>query len=149
LALMMSDQEVILLSIMLVMLGGALGTGARYGLNGLVSGSYFRGGGMAAVFPLGTLIVNVSGCFLVGLIYAFSGPALGRVWIRPEWRDFLIIGFCGGYTTFSSYGIQTLALARDGEWLLVGVNIIASNFLGLLAVFAGRATGLYLQGGSL
>jgi fluoride exporter len=137
-----------LLQVFLLMFGGALGTGARYGVNGLVSNSQWRWSGMAAVFPLGTLLVNISGCFLVGLIVAFSGPALGRAWIRPEWRDFLIIGFCGGYTTFSSYGIQTLALARDGEWLMVAINIVASNFLGLLAVYAGRATGLYLQGGS-
>jgi CrcB protein len=133
--------------------GGALGTLARYGLNGLVSHHQSKHLPWAAVFPLGTLVVNVSGCFLIGVLAAISGPAMGRTWLKPEWRDFLMIGFCGGYTTFSSYGIQTLNLARDGEWLWVGLNIVGSNVLSLLAVYLGWVCGRLLQskfhGGSL
>ncbi len=133
----------------LLFLGGGLGTVARYGLNGFVTQRW----PFAATFPLGTMIVNVSGCFVIGFLAAVGDPSLGRAWLRPHWRDFLAIGFCGGYTTFSSYGIQTLDLARDGEWLYVAGNVIGSNALGLLAVFLGRAFGLWLQskfhGGSL
>ncbi len=118
--------------------GGALGTLARYGLNGVISAR-------VATFPLGTLVVNVTGCFAIGLIAAVSGPAMGRVWIKPVWRDFLTVGFCGGYTTFSSYSVQTLNLARDGEWLHVAGNVIGSNVLGLGAVYLGWVAGRFLQ----
>jgi CrcB protein len=125
--------------------GGAFGTVARYALNGLISGQQGRFYAWPATFPLGTLIVNVTGCFAIGLIASVSGPALGRAWLQPEWRDFLMIGFCGGYTTFSSYAIQSLNLARDGEWLWVGLNIVASNVLSLFAVYLGWVLGRLLQ----
>lgn len=115
-----------------VALGGALGTLARYGLNGLVSTRF-------PTFPMGTLVVNVTGCFVIGLLAPLT--------LRPEWRLFLMIGFCGGYTTFSSYGIQTLGLARDGEWLPVLLNILAANVFGLLAVYFGWVAGRWLNGG--
>lgn len=121
-------------------LGGALGTLARYGVNGLVSARI-------ATFPFGTMVVNVTGCFVIGLLAAVSGPGLGRVWLRGEWRDFLMVGLCGGYTTFSSYAIQTLNLARDGQWWPVAANIIGSNALGLLAVWLGLVCGRLLQAG--
>lgn len=117
----------------LLALGGALGTLARYGLNGLVSQRF-------ATFPLGTLVVNVTGCFAIGLLATLT--------LRSEWRDFLMIGFCGGYTTFSSFGLQTLNLARDSEWLHVAGNIIGSNALGLFAVYAGWVCGRFLHGGN-
>jgi CrcB protein len=129
----------------LLMLGGALGTAARYGLNGWVSGFQGKHYAFPAVFPLGTMAVNVLGCFIVGFLAALSDETFGRAWIKPEWRDFLIIGFCGGFTTFSSYGIQTLNLARDGEWLMSALNIAASNILGLLAVYVGLVAGRLLQ----
>ena len=134
-----------MLRLLLLSLGGALGTAARYGLNGLISEHQWKYYAWCAVFPLGTLVVNVSGCFAIGFLAAISGPAMGRVWLRPEWRDFLMIGFCGGYTTFSSYGLQTLNLARDGEWSWIALNVAASNVLGLLAVYLGRVCGLVLQ----
>jgi fluoride exporter len=118
--------------------GGALGTLARYGLNGIIAER-------SPTFPLGTMIVNITGCFAIGLIAAISGPALGRAWLTSGQRDFLMVGFCGGYTTFSSYGIQTLNLARDGEWRYVAANVIGSNVLGLLAVYLGWICGRYLQ----
>src|SRR5439155_13423793 len=94
----------VMLRLLLLSLGGALGTAARYGVNGLISEWQYHA--WSAVFPLGTLIVNVSGCFAIGFLAAVSGPSMGRMWFSPEWRDFLMIGFCGGYTTFSSYGLQ-------------------------------------------
>ncbi len=137
----------------LLVFGGALGTLARYGLNGVISEHQSKHYPVAVVFPLGTLVVNVSGCFAIGVIAAVSGPATGRAWLKSEWRDFLMVGSCGGYTTFSSYGLQTLNLARDGEWLAVTLNIAGSNVLGLLAVYlgwvCGRALQAKLHGGAL
>jgi CrcB protein len=121
-------------TVLFLAVGGAVGTLARHGLNGLISARI-------ATFPLGTMIVNITGCFVIGLIAAVSDPSLGRSWVRTEWRDFLMVGFCGGYTTFSSYGIQTLNLARDGEWLAVALNVVGSNVLGLLAVYLGWVCG--------
>ena len=118
--------------------GGALGTLARYGLNGVVSAR-------AATFPLGTMVVNITGCFAIGFIAAISDPSFGRAWLKTGWRDFLMVGFCGGYTTFSSYGLQTLSLARDSEWLFAGLNIVGSNILGLVAVYLGWALGRLVQ----
>ncbi len=131
--------------LLLLVFGGALGTLARYGLNGVISEHQPKHYPWAVVFPLGTLLVNVTGCFAIGVIAAVSGPATGRAWLKPEWRDFLMIGFCGGYTTFSSYGLQTLNLARDGEWLAVTLNIVGSNMLGLFAVYLGWVCGRALQ----
>ena len=125
-------------TMLVLAVGGALGTLARYGLNGVVSAR-------VATFPLGTLIVNISGCFAIGFIAAISDPSLGRTWLKTEWRDFLMVGFCGGYTTFSSYGLQTLNLGRDNEWLYVALNIIGSNLLGLVAVYLGWVLGRFIQ----
>jgi CrcB protein len=118
--------------------GGALGTLARYGLNGVVSAR-------VATFPLGTMVVNITGCFAIGFIAAISDPSFGRAWLKTGWRDFLMVGFCGGYTTFSSYGLQTLSLARDSEWLFAGLNIVGSNILGLVAVYLGWGLGRLVQ----
>ena len=130
--------------LLLLALGGAIGTLARYGLNGLVSHHQAKHLPWAVVFPLGTVLVNVTGCFAIGFIATVSSPAMGRAWMKPEWRDFWLVGFCGGYTTFSSYGLQTLNLARDAEWLSVALNIVGSNVLCLLAVYLGRVCALWL-----
>jgi CrcB protein len=122
-----------MIKLLILALGGALGTLARYGLNGLISERF-------ATFPLGTMIVNITGCFAIGLLSPLT--------LRSEWRLFLMIGVCGGYTTFSSFGLQTLNLARDGEWLFVLANVIGSNVLGLLAVYLGIICGRFLQGGN-
>jgi CrcB protein len=116
--------------LLLLALGGALGTVARYGLNGLIAAR-------VPTFPLGTMVVNITGCFVIGL--------LTPLMLRHEWRLFLLVGFCGGYTTFSSFGIQTLELARDGQWLHVAGNVIGSN---LLAVYLGWVCGRALHGGT-
>jgi CrcB protein len=118
--------------LLLLALGGALGTLARYGLNGVVSQR-------VATFPLGTMLVNVAGCFVIGL--------LAPLVLRHEWKLFLIFGFCGGFTTFSSFAIQTLELGRDAEWFAVGLNIIGTNVLCFIAVYLGWVCGRALHGG--
>ena len=104
-----------MLSYILVMLGGALGTGARFWMSGFIAE---RGG---EFFPLGTLVVNVSGSFVIGFFAAFTDPE-GPVLVSPQFRQFFMIGLCGGYTTFSSFSLQTLDFARDGDWLKALLN---------------------------
>jgi CrcB protein len=117
-----------------VALGSALGGVARYWCSGLVARA------VGETFPWGTLIVNIVGSFLIGLIAAISGTD-GRFIIPPEARQFMMVGILGGFTTFSSFSLQTLTLARDGEWLLAGANIVGSVVLCLIAVWAGHMLG--------
>ncbi len=120
-----------------IMLGGALGTGARFWLSGIVASRY------GEVFPLGTLVVNVTGCFLVGALAVWSDPA-GRFLVSPHLRQFFLIGLCGGYTTFSSFSLQTLDLAQTGDWWKAVLNAGASVVLCLLAVWLGRVMAIAL-----
>jgi fluoride exporter len=113
-----------------VMLGGALGTGARYWGSGLVARL------VGETFPWGTLVINVSGSFVIGFFVALTGPD-GRLFIGSTARQFVMIGFCGGYTTFSSFSLQTLNLLHDGEYVAAGGYIGLSVVLCLLAVWAG------------
>ena len=126
-----------MVSYILVMLGGALGTGARFCVSGFIAE---RGG---EFFPLGTLVVNVTGSFIIGFLAAFTDPE-GAVLISPRLRQFLMIGVCGGYTTFSSFSLQTLDLARDGDWLKAFLNIGLSLCCCLAAVWLGRILALAL-----
>ena len=119
----------------LVMLGGALGTGARFWLSGFVAE---RGG---ELFPLGTLVVNVTGSFAIGFLAASTDPE-GSFLVSPRLRQFLMIGVCGGYTTFSSFSLQTLDLVRDGDWFKAGLNTLLSVFCCLAAVWLGRILAL-------
>jgi CrcB protein len=116
---------------MWVTLGSALGGVARYWCSGLVA-RY-----IGETFPWGTLMVNIAGSFLIGLIATVSGTD-GRFIIPAEARQFMMVGILGGFTTFSSFSLQTLTLARDGEWLLAGANIVGSVVLCLIAVWAGH-----------
>lgn len=111
--------------------GGFLGTIARYWLSGLVGQRF------GEVFPWGTLIVNVTGSFAIGLIAAMSDPD-GRFLVHPNIRQFIMIGVLGGYTTFSSFSFQTLLLIRQGEWFYAGGNILFSVCLCLTAVWLGQ-----------
>src|SRR6266436_9013564 len=126
-----------MLGYILVMLGGALGTGARFWMSGLIAE---RAG---ESFPLGTLVVNVSGSFVIGFFAAFTGPE-GRVLVSPRFRQFFMIGLCGGYTTFSSFSLQTLDFARDGVWLKASLNTMLSFACCLGAVWLGRILALTL-----
>lgn len=87
-----------------------------------------------ADFPFGTFIVNVSGAFAVGVVLAFLGERLD---ISPMWRLFFVTGFLGGYTTFSAYAWEALALADQGALLQAGVYVLGSNLLGLAGVWLG------------
>jgi CrcB protein len=127
-------------AVALVILGSALGGMARWGVSGFVATR------IGETFPWGTLAVNASGSFVIGAAAALSA-AHGKLPGSPALRDFVIIGLCGGYTTFSSFSLQTLNLARDGEWGRAAGNIIASVALCLLAVWAGYAAAMLFSGG--
>jgi fluoride exporter len=113
-----------------VALGGALGTTGRYWLSGVVARSF------GETFPWGTLIINVTGSFVIGFFFTLTGPD-GRLYVGSNIRQFVLVGICGGYTTFSSFSLQTLNLMNDGEWFRAGANIGASMVLCLIAVWAG------------
>ena len=114
-----------------VAVGSALGGVARYWCSGIIANL------VGETFPWGTLIVNVMGSFLIGLIATVSGTD-GRFIISAEARQFLMVGILGGFTTFSSFSLQTLTLARDGQWLLVGANVVGSVVLCLIMGWAGH-----------
>jgi CrcB protein len=120
-----------------IMLGGALGSAARFWASGLIAER------MGEVFPLGTLFVNVSGSFVIGFFAGLTDPQ-GPFLIGPRMRQFVMIGLCGGYTTFSSFSLQTLELARDGDWLRAGLNSVLALVCCLLAVWLGRALAVML-----
>jgi CrcB protein len=121
-----------------VALGGALGSIARYGASGLV-GRWF-----GETFPWGTLLVNVIGSFAIGLFATVTGTD-GRWLVSPAARTFFMVGICGGFTTFSSFSLQTLNLARDGEWLYAGLNILGSVALCLVFVWIGHLAASHLN----
>jgi fluoride exporter len=114
-----------------VALGSAIGGVARFWLSGLVASTKLGG-----TFPLGTLFVNVTGSFLIAFFNVLTSPD-GRFLAPASVRTFFLVGVCGGYTTFSSFSLQTLNLANDGEWLHAGVNIFLSVVLCLLGVWLG------------
>ena len=87
-------------------------------------------------FPYGTLIVNTTGAFVIGVFLAFVGA---RVGLNPLWRLFFATGFLGGYTTFSSYAWEALALADAGAWLRAGMYVVGTNVIGLAGVWLGAA----------
>jgi fluoride exporter len=116
------------LRITLLMVFGALGTLARYGLQGLVQ---HRTG---SSFPAGTLVVNIIGCFFLGGIAEY---ALTHLSVPPEWRIGITVGFLGAFTTFSTFTFEAVRLMQDGEWARAGTYILASVLGGLLAIVAG------------
>ena len=119
-----------------VALGGAIGSVARFGIGGIVSDKFGQS------FPWGTLVVNVSGSFLIGLFGALAAPE-GR--LNPQSRifaaQFLMYGICGGYTTFSSFSWQTLQSLQDRQWLYAGGNILMSVVFCMAAVWLGWLLG--------
>jgi len=116
-------------SIMIVGLGGFIGTVARF----LIS-RYFQVN-VASVFPWSTFVVNIVGCLLIGIIYGISEK--GDLF-SPEVRLFLTVGICGGFTTFSTFSNDAFLLIRQEEWLRFALYASLSFFLGLVAVYTGR-----------
>jgi CrcB protein len=111
-------------------IGSALGGMARYWCSGVAARL------IGETFPWGTIVVNVVGSFIIGFFATVTGPD-GRIFAGTLTRQFVMIGFCGGFTTFSSFSLQTLNLANDGEWLQAGGNIVGSVVLCLIAVWMG------------
>ncbi len=117
-------------ALLFVGIGGGIGSVLRYAL------SLYIGRHVPLVFPLGTLLVNITGCFLIGVFYSFGVKYTG---FNPEWRLFLITGICGGYTTFSTFSYDGLTLIKQGSILYFMLYVLGSVVLGLLATFAGAA----------
>jgi CrcB protein len=125
-------------NLLLVGGGGFLGSVARYVVSGIVLHSTG-----AARFPYGTLVVNVGGCLIIGVIAGFAERA-GL--FTPETRLFLMTGFLGGFTTFSAFAYETVFLAREHAWVSAFINVLAQVVLGLLAVLAGHRLAILLAG---
>jgi CrcB protein len=117
-----------MLKTVLIGLAGLVGTLFRYWLSGFVARQY------GETFPWGTMAVNLVGCFLAGAVFYLTEE---RFLISPTTRTIILIGLLGGFTTFSSYGLQTFTLLRDGEFGLATLNVAASNVFGLLMVWTG------------
>ena len=118
--------------------GGALGTLCRYGLSGLVQDRATTAA--KAVFPWGTLAVNLIGCFVIGLLWALGEESR----FSPRTQLFLFLGLLGGFTTFSSYALESVSLLRGGALLWAAGNVLASNFLGLALTFGGLFLGRWI-----
>ncbi len=121
-------------------LGGALGSMGRHWSNGLVA----RLAGLE--FPWGTLVINIVGSFLIGVAAATMGSE-GRFDSGPTAQQFVMVGICGGYTTFSAFSLQTLALIQGHQWNLAALNIILSVVACLGAVWVGYMAGTFLNAG--
>jgi len=113
-----------------VALGGALGSMGRFWLGAQVA-RYVES------FPLGTMIINIIGSFVISFFGTLTAPD-GRLFAPADARVFVMVGICGGFTTFSSFSLQTLTLAQDGEWLYAGLNVVGSVVLCLVAVWLGH-----------
>lgn len=120
---MLTMQKTILIG-----LAGLAGTLVRYWLSGVVARQY------GETFPWGTMAVNLIGCLAAGAIFYLTEE---RFVLNPTLRTVILIGLLGGFTTFSSYGLQTFALLRDGEFGLATLNVVTSNVLGILMVWIG------------
>lgn len=126
-----------MLTYLWVALGGALGSVARYWMTNAVAAL------TGPRFPWGTIAINIIGSFIIGFV-AFLTTPVGRVPISFDIRAFILVGICGGYTTFSAFSLQTFELMRSGHWLEAGGNIALSVALCIFAVWAGYLVGTLL-----
>jgi fluoride exporter len=110
--------------------------GAIFGANARWLISRYAARVIGPVFPYGTLIINVSGSFIVGFFMIW---ATERVLLDPRWRLLIVVGFCGAFTTFSSFAFETVAYFEQGQWLLMSLNFLSNNVLCLLFALAGMA----------
>ena len=109
--------------------GSFIGGVLRYLISKLIQNS------MISSFPFGTFVVNILGCFLIGVIYGLSERGN---YISTEWRMFLTVGFCGGFTTFSTFANENVSMLRDGNFMSFAVYTSLSVFLGLSATYFGN-----------
>lgn len=119
--------------LLLIAVAGGLGTLARYGMTGAVQNV------LGKDFPWGTVSVNLLGCLLFGVVWGLTMES--RLTVSPEVRIILLVGFMGGFTTFSSFGFETAKLLEDSEWLLALGYLALQNGGGLVAMFLGLALG--------
>lgn len=124
-----------MVEILLVMLGGSLGALCRYSVSLLAVRL------LGAGFPWGTLTVNLSGCFLIGLAFAWGERGLALM--QPSLRLFFITGYLGALTTFSTFGLETTAALREGRHLKAGANLLANNLIGSCLVLLGLLVGRF------
>jgi crcB protein len=115
-------------NLLFVALGGGLGSVLRY------LTSFWMGKSYSSAFPLGTFIINVLGCFVIGFLIGLSSKTL----LNEELRLLLVVGFCGGYTTFSTFSAENMKLLETGNYLTLTLYIVASVLLGLIAVWGGN-----------
>jgi fluoride exporter len=132
-------QEYFMLMYVWVALGSAIGGVLRFWLSGLFAATKLGG-----TFPIGTIIVNVSGSFVIGFFDAITSTD-GRFFAPASVRTFFMVGICGGYTTFSSFSLQTLNLANENQWLQAGANVFLSVFLCLAGVWLGHILASYMN----
>jgi CrcB protein len=123
-----------MLAYLWVAIGGALGSVGRFWVSGLVAERF------GETFPWGTLIINITGSLLIGIFAALTAPDIANSH-RVTIIQFCMIGICGGYTTFSSFSLQTLRLLQNREWLYAGANVLFSVMLCMIAVWLGYLLG--------
>ena len=117
-----------MLDFLAISLGAVAGANLRYWM------SRYAARVLGPVFPYGTLTINVLGSFVLGFFLVWSTE---RAIVDPRWRLLIAVGFCGGYTTFSSYAYETMAFFEHGQWMLMTVNFLSNNLLACAAVLAG------------
>jgi CrcB protein len=120
--------------------GGGLGSVARWAFSGVIART------VGETFPWGTLVVNITGSFVIGLFFTLTEPG-GRWLVRASFREFFMLGICGGYTTFSSFSLQTLSLAEDGQWFKAAANCVLSLVLCLAGVWLGHLLAAAINAG--
>jgi CrcB protein len=115
---------------LIISLGAIVGANLRYWISRFASNEW------GAAFPYGTLIINIGGSMIVGFFMIWTTE---RVLADPRWRLLIVVGFCGAFTTFSSYAFESMSLVGRGQWLLAVTNIVGSNLLCLSAAIGGMA----------
>ena len=126
----LSASERFVKDFLLISVGAILGANARYLITRLSLEKF------GPAFPYGTLVINILGSLVIGFFMA--GPWRSSPSMKAS-SLFVAVGFCGGFTTFSSYAFESVALAERGQWALAGMNVLSNNLLSLVAVLAGMA----------